>query len=66
MRPVLAVAMGDRLELRRPHACGARTWAVVRLGADIGLQCDGCARRVLLARSDLERRLVRFLPPGPG
>jgi len=60
------VAIGDRLELRRPHPCGARTWRVVRLGADIGLVCDGCRRRVLLARADLERRLVRFLPPDPG
>jgi len=31
---------------------------VVRLGADIGLICEGCGRRVLLERQDLERRLV--------
>ncbi len=64
-RPVLELRLEDQLELRRPHPCGARTWRVVRLGADIGLVCDGCARRVLLARSDLERRLVRFVARGP-
>jgi hypothetical protein len=63
--PVLELALGDRLELRRPHPCGSRTWRVVRLGADIGLLCDGCGRRVLLARRDVERRLVRMLPASP-
>jgi hypothetical protein len=33
---------------------------VTRLGADIGLVCDGCGHRVLLERRDLERRLVRL------
>jgi hypothetical protein len=33
----------------------------VRLGADIGLVCDGCGRRVLLERRDLERRFRGFV-----
>jgi hypothetical protein len=33
----------------------------VRLGADIGLVCEGCGRRVLLERSELERRMTRRL-----
>jgi len=57
-RPVLELHLGDRLQLRRAHPCGSRTWRVVRLGADIGLTCEGCGRRVLLERPDLERRLV--------
>ena len=60
-RPVLELHLGDRLQLRRAHPCGARTWRVVRLGADIGLTCEGCGRRVLLARAALERRLVAVL-----
>jgi hypothetical protein len=56
-RPVLDVRLGDRVTLARPHPCGTRGWQVVRVGADIGLRCEGCARRVLLTRADLERRL---------
>jgi hypothetical protein len=56
--PVLELHLGDRLRLRKPHPCGGYEWRVVRLGADIGLRCETCGRRVLLARSDLERRLV--------
>ena len=52
---------GDRLELRKPHPCGSRQWSVVRIGADIGIVCGGCARRVTLERRLLERRLQRVL-----
>jgi hypothetical protein len=61
VKPVLELELGERLELRKPHPCGSRTWRVVRLGADIGLVCEGCGRRVLLERPDLERRLTRRL-----
>jgi hypothetical protein len=47
----------DVLRLRKPHPCGSYDWKVVRLGADIGLECLGCGRRVLLPRRDLARRL---------
>ena len=60
-RPVLELKLGDRLTLAKQHPCGSRTWAVVRLGADIGLLCDGCGRRVLLERAELERRFRGFV-----
>jgi hypothetical protein len=63
VRPVLELQLGERLELRKPHPCGSRAWQVVRLGADIGLRCEGCDRRVLLERAEIERRLTRRLPP---
>lgn len=59
-RPVLELWLGDVVRLRRPHPCGASEWQVVRLGADIGLVCQGCGRRVLLERRRLEARFVRF------
>jgi hypothetical protein len=47
----------DVLRLRKPHPCGSYDWAVYRLGADIGLECLRCKRRVLLPRRTLARRL---------
>jgi len=55
------VRMGDVVRLRKPHACGGTDWSVVRLGADIGLRCETCQHRVLLPRSQFERRLKTFL-----
>jgi hypothetical protein len=47
----------DVLRLRKPHPCGGYEWKVVRLGADIGLECLSCGRRVLLPRRQLARRV---------
>ncbi len=49
--------MEDVLRLRKPHPCGSRDWVVVRLGADIGLKCLGCGRRILLPRREVARRM---------
>jgi hypothetical protein len=53
--------MEDVLRLRKPHACGSTDWVVVRLGADIGLKCLGCGRRILLPRRDVARRLKTYV-----
>ncbi|HKV85322.1 MAG TPA: DUF951 domain-containing protein [Ktedonobacterales bacterium] len=58
------LALGDRVRLRKPHPCGGTDWVVVRLGADIGLKCEGCGRRVLLPRSEVERRIKTILSRG--
>jgi hypothetical protein len=58
-----APALGDRVQLRKKHPCGSDTWTVVRLGADIGLVCEGCGRRVLLERRVLRQRMKQLLPP---
>lgn len=47
----------DRLRLRKPHPCGSYEWKVVRLGADIGLECLTCGHRVLLTRRELAKRM---------
>jgi len=49
--------LNEVLRLRKPHPCGNYEWKVVRLGADIGLECLRCGRRVLLSRRELARRL---------
>ena len=54
--------LNTHLRLRKPHPCGSYEWTVVRLGADIGLECRGCGRRVMLTRRELARRIKAFLP----
>lgn len=58
---MLDLALNDRVRLRKPHPCGSTDWRIVRLGADIGLKCEGCGRRVLLPRSEVERRIKQVL-----
>jgi len=54
---VIDFRLDDRLTLAKAHPCGAQTWRIVRLGADIGIVCDGCGHKVMIERRELERRV---------
>lgn len=51
------VQVNDLVRLRKPHPCGSYEWRVVRIGADIGLKCQACGRRVLLDRRTFKKRV---------
>ena len=63
--PPVEFRLGDVVRLRKPHPCGNEDFEVVRLGADIGLNCTRCGRRILLARSTLEPRIMQFVSRRP-
>ena len=58
------IKAGDVVRLRKPHPCGSYEWEVVRVGADIGLKCLKCQRKVLLERGTFERRLKEVVSKG--
>lgn len=62
---VMEIHLDDVVRLRKPHPCGSYEWRVVRLGADIGIVCLKCGRRVLLPRSTFEKRVKTFVSRGP-
>jgi hypothetical protein len=51
------IGIGDVVRMRRPHPCGGFEWEVYRTGADIGMRCLTCGRRVMLPWSKFEKRL---------
>ena len=61
---VMEIKLGDVVRLKKKHPCGSYEWQVIRLGADIGIRCLNCQRRVLLERSDFERRVKAFISRG--
>ena len=60
----MEISLGDVVLLKKRHPCGSYEWQVVRLGADIGIKCRECNRRVLLERRDFERRVKEFVLRG--
>lgn len=54
------IHLDDIVQLRKPHPCGSHEWRVVRLGADIGLECLSCKHRVLLERRKLAHRMKKI------
>ena len=60
----MEIKLGDVVHLKKKHPCGGYEWQVVRLGADIGIHCLLCRRRVLLERNTFERRVKSFISRG--
>lgn len=54
---ILEVAEGGVYRMRRQHPCGGWEWKVFRTGADIGIECLTCKRRVMLERRKFEARM---------
>jgi hypothetical protein len=63
---VMEINLGDVVKLKKEHPCGGYEWQVVRVGADIGLKCLKCERRILLTRSVFEHRIKEFVKKNSG
>ena len=55
---------GDILEMKKEHPCGSRRWAVLRVGMDFRLRCEGCSREVMLPRKKAEKAVKKWIPAG--
>jgi hypothetical protein len=49
------------IKTKKPHACGGSIWKVIRLGADIKIECQTCHQKVMLSRQDLEKRIKEIV-----
>ena len=63
-RIMLQVEIGDRIILRKKHACGGREWEIWRLGMDIGIKCLKCGRKLKMVRSKLEKNVKEVVSNG--
>ena len=61
MSKVIPIHLGDRVTLRKPHACGGTDWEVTRTGADVKAKCLQCGHEVMLPRVRFERSIKRFV-----
>lgn len=60
MNPDHPFQIHDRVQMRKAHPCGSFDWEIVRIGADIGIRCLGCDRRVLLPRSAFVKQVKKI------
>ena len=47
--------LNEILTLKKPHPCGGRNWKIMRVGADVKLQCVTCGKYVNLTREELRK-----------
>ncbi len=59
--PDTPFALGERVQMKKEHPCGSSTWVIIRVGADVKIKCEGCARIVMLDRATFVKRLKKVM-----
>ena len=52
---------GTVVVMKNTHPCGENKWEVIRLGADIKIQCTKCKRVVMLPRIEFNKKIKKIL-----
>lgn len=58
---ILSLHVGDVLQMKKKHACGADTFDCLRVGSDIRIRCQGCGRDVTVPRIKLESSIKKII-----
>ena len=55
------VQVGDVIQTKKPHPCGANRFDVLRVGMDFKIRCQGCGHEIMLPRAKIERNIKKVL-----
>ena len=58
------VQVGDVIQVKKNHPCGANRFDVLRVGMDFKIRCQGCRREVMLPRVKIERNIKKVFRSG--
>lgn len=58
------IKVGDTLQMKKKHPCGADTFSVLRIGMDFKIRCTGCGREIMTPRVRVEKNIKKVLENG--
>ncbi len=53
--------IGNKVIMKKPHACGTNLWTITRIGADFKIKCDHCDHLVMLPRVKFEKSVKKIV-----
>ena len=53
--------LGDKVIMKKPHACQTNKWQITRIGVDIKIKCVNCGREIMMDRLEFERKLKKVI-----
>lgn len=53
--------VGNRIEMKKQHPCGCKTFTLLRVGMDFKIKCEGCGREVMVPRKKVEKNIKKVL-----
>jgi hypothetical protein len=57
------IELNDLVEMKKPHPCihHSKLFQVVRLGADLKIQCQGCGNVIIIPRLIFDKRVKKVI-----
>lgn len=55
------ISVGDRVEMKKQHPCGCKTFEILRVGMDFKIKCEKCGREVMAPRAKIEKNIKKIL-----
>ena len=55
------IQVGDRVEMKKPHPCGGKSFEILRVGMDFKIKCESCGREVMVPRNKIEKNIKKIL-----
>ena len=65
---VIKVELYDLVEMKKPHPCHSKSklFQVIRLGADLKIQCQGCGNVIIIPRITFDKRIKKVISKHTG
>ncbi|MBQ1585945.1 MAG: DUF951 domain-containing protein [Ruminococcus sp.] len=57
----MSVQVGERVEMKKPHPCGGKTFEILRVGMDFKIRCLTCGREVMAPRKKIEKNIRKII-----
>ncbi|MDE6946439.1 MAG: DUF951 domain-containing protein [Anaeroplasmataceae bacterium] len=51
--------LDEIISTKKSHVCGSSEWKILRIGADIKLECCGCKRVIMLPSYELDKKIKK-------
>jgi len=55
------IRVDDRLEMKKNHPCGGKTFLVLRVGMDFRIRCEKCGHEMMLPRGKVEKNIKKVI-----
>ena len=61
---IVKLAVGDKVELKKPHPCGSNIFRIMRVGSILRVVCEGCGHDVTVDRVKFEKSIKKVIGGG--
>ena len=58
---IIPLHTNDRIQLKKKHPCGGNIFVVLRVGSEVRVKCETCARDMTIDRVKLEKAIRTIL-----